>query len=593
MHRHPRRTIGALALATAMALLTCGALASADAVADPAGAVHFMRSADSGFDQYTEAPSPEAQAWMREHVGRMIAWSPYFDSRTRWYPNAWVYRDAYAIYPGSSLASEHPEWIAKDAAGTRLYIPYGCSGGTCPQYAADISNPAFRRYWIERVSSEVAHGYKGVYVDDVNMNMRVGNGREESVAPIDPSTGRPMSDEQWRGYMATFMEEVRQALPQAEIVHNVIWFADEQAGTSNASIRAEIQSANYIGLERGVNDEGLTGGDGQWSLASFLAYVDQVHATGRGIIMEGASGEGQGLEYNLAAYFLESTGNDFVSGKAQTPTHWWPGWSADLGEATGARYTWGGLLRRDFNGGIVLLNPPGSPARTVGLPGPMRNSAGQTVSSVTLAAASGAVLTGVLTSSSTPGPGQPTPAPTPTETMITVETKPDKPKTAGTTTNDTGTTPTETRSSAGAVSTGTTHKPGPTPRKHRRHARKHKRPARLARANPRPSRQRAVLASIKGSVLGANRGQVTIQIQALRGRAWVTTKSLTVSVNQAGRFERMLHLVLADRYRVRAVYGGAPGYRPSRSSYRLVVYPLTSSRRVHGRRASSHAGPAA
>ena len=399
------------------------------------------------------------------------------------------------------------------------------------------------------------------------MDMRVGNGHEENVAPIDPSTGRPMTDEQWRGYMATFMEEVRQALPQAEIVHNVIWFADEQAGTSNANIRAEIQSANYIGLERGVNDEGLTGGGGQWSLASFLAYVDQVHATGKGIIMEGDSSEAQGLEYNLAAYFLESTGNDFVSGRGQTPTNWWPGWSVNLGEATGGRYTWGGLLRRDFNGGVVLVNPPESPARTVSLPAPMRNSAGQMVTSVTLTAASGAVLTGAVTGSSPAGPGQPSPTPTPTETKITVETKPEKTKT-------TGTTPTDTSSAAGTGPSSTTRKPGATPPKHRRHARKHKRPARVARANVRHPRHVAWLASIRGSVLGANRGQVMIQIQALRRRAWVTTKSLRVSVNQAGRFEGVLHLAPDHRYRVRAVYEGAPGYRPSRSTYRLVVAPF-------------------
>src|SRR5205807_1884319 len=131
---------------------------------------------------------------------------------------------------------------------------------------------AYRHYWIEQVKSELASGYRGVYVDDVNMNMQVGNGREEHLAPTEPATGREMSEEEWRGYMATFMEEVRRALPQAEIVHNVIWFADEHAGTANANIRAEVQSANYIGLERGVNDEGLTGGEGPWSLGALLAF---------------------------------------------------------------------------------------------------------------------------------------------------------------------------------------------------------------------------------------------------------------------------------------------------------------------------------
>jgi hypothetical protein len=360
----------------------------------------------------------EAQEWLNAHMWRMVVWSPYFDDKTSWYPNGWVYDDSYAIYRESQLAGQHPEWILKDAAGNRLYIPYGCSEGTCPQYAADISNPAYRQYWINNLKAEVAHGYKGVFVDDVNMEMKVGNGQEERVAPIDPSTGRPMTEDAWRGYMAHFMAEIREALPGVEIVHNAIWFADEDAGTANPDIKNEISAANYILLERGVNDSGLTGGDGPWSLNAFLSFIDQVHALGKGVVLGGDASDPQGLEYNLAAYFLISTGNDAVSGGEQTPENWWAGWNVNLGEATGPRYTWDNLLRRDFAGGMVLVNAPDEPTQTVTLSTPMRNVNGETVTSVTLPAGSGAILVGTTPSTTTP---QPT-TPAPTET--TVETRP-------------------------------------------------------------------------------------------------------------------------------------------------------------------------
>ena len=125
--------------------------------ADTAGTVHFIRSANSSFDQYTSSPSPGAQAWLRSHLWRMIVYSPYFDTKSSWYPNGWVYDDAYAIYAGQSLAAAHPEWILKDAQGAKLYIPFGCGGGSCPQYAGDISNPAFRQYWINGLKARVAH----------------------------------------------------------------------------------------------------------------------------------------------------------------------------------------------------------------------------------------------------------------------------------------------------------------------------------------------------------------------------------------------------------------------------------------------------
>jgi hypothetical protein len=364
------------------------------AAADTAGTVHFVRQADSSFDQFTSNPTAGTEEWMRGHVWRMTVWSPYFDNKTSWYSNGWVYDDSYAIYRGSSQASAHPEWILRDAAGNPLYIPSGCSGRSCPQYAGDISNPAFRQAWIDELKREVAHGYRGVFIDDVNMDMRVSNGNEESVAPIDRSTGQPMTEEAWRAYMARFMQEVRAQLPNIEIAHNEIWYADNHAGTSNPYIRAEIEAANYIFLERGANDSGLTGGEGQWSLHALLAYVDEVHALGRDVVMDGTSSKPQGLGYNLASYFLVSNGNDAVSGDGQTPTSWWSGWNVNLGEARAPRYAWNRLLRRDFAGGMVLVNQPGEPTETVSLPSPMRNPEGETVTSVTLAASSGVILTG-------------------------------------------------------------------------------------------------------------------------------------------------------------------------------------------------------
>jgi Hypothetical glycosyl hydrolase family 15 len=482
--------------------------AATAALADVAGAVHFVRMADSSFDQYTLSPPLAGKEWISGHVWRMGAYSPYFDSRTSWYPNGWVYDDAYAIYGGSQLASQHPDWILRDAAGSMLYIPFGCSGGTCPQYAGDISNPGFRHHWIENAMAEFARGYRGVFVDDVNMDMQVGNGQGESIAPIDPTTGAAMTSTAWRGYMARFMQEVRAALPGTEIVHNVIWFAADHAGASDPSIRSELSSANYVYLERGVNDSGLTGGTGSWSVNALLSYVDEIHALGRGIVLDGVARDPQGLEYNLAAYFLVSAGNDGVSGGGQTPENWWAGWSESLGEASGARYTWEKLLRRNFSGGIVLVNPPGAPARTVSLAAPMRDINGNTITSVTLAAASGAILRDGATAS----PLASSRAGSPTHTVL---------------------------------ETAVVSSPAPG--------------------------DRSTLARARGMVLRARRGRVTIDVQVSRSRRWTALRHLTVAVDAAGRFVRLLHLHAGTRYRVRAVYSGAPGYRPSRSAYRVIL----------------------
>ena len=556
-----RGAIGVVVLTTAM---TLGWAFAGAASADTAGTVHFVRSADSSFDEYSSSSSPSTQAWIRAHMWRMMVWSPFFDEKTSWYTHGWFYDDAYAIYnDGSQLAGEHPEWILKDGGGKKLYIPYACSNGSCSQYAGDISNPAFRQYWIDNAKASFAHGYRGLFVDDVNMEERVGDGQGNFVAPIDSATHQPMTSAAWRAYMAQFMAEIRAALPSAEIAHNAIWFANSDAGTSDPSIRREIESANYILLERGVNDSGLTGGSGQWSLNAFFSYIDEIHALGRGVVLDGSAGDPQGMEYSLASYLLISTGNDAVSGDNQTPDHWWGGWDVNLGEATGGRRVWSNLLRRDFTGGMALVNPPEGSTQTVTLPTPMRDVNGNTVTSVTIPAASGAVLR-----SNTPPPvagsGEPAP-PVPTHTTV----EPVAPATHHPGGKILGTSHSPAQGSgASALPLGSRSTLG----RHRRHARHRRRHARQARHRGAHSRRhRMVLTKIRGAVLRATHGTVAIQIEARRVHHWVVVRRALASVDQSGHFIRGLHLRTGERYRVRAIYRGAAGYRPSRSGYRVVV----------------------
>src|SRR5207253_2533827 len=90
-------------------------------------------------------------------------------------------------------------------------------------------------------------------------------------------------------------------------------------------------------------------------------------------------------------------------GGATSPTDWWSGYGVSLGAAHGDRYLWNGLVRRDFDGGIVLLNRPGSAQQTVALGATYLNISGQQLTSLTLGAAQGAVLRG-LTTTTTPTP---------------------------------------------------------------------------------------------------------------------------------------------------------------------------------------------
>lgn len=372
---------------TAVTIAASGSLAVAQTSA--AGQVKISVRAESAFDAFTNSPSASLESWFRNKFYRMQVSTPYFDGRTGWYPNAWAYIDLYSIYRGSAIANQHPNWILKDSSGHDMYIPYGCSNGSCPQYAGDPGNADFRNWWISNAKQVLSHGYKGLWIDDVNLVFRVGDGNGNFVSPHDPRTGRAMTQNAWEGYVAGFLKQIRSSLPNAELVHNSIWFAGGSARDQDSHVIDEINAANYINCERGISDAGLTGGTGVWSVNAFLGFIDHVHALGKSVIMNEYSLNG---EYGLAGYFLISQGNDLLTGGETTPDQWWSGYNVALGTPQGKRYTWNQLLRRDFSNGIVLLNLPGSPRITVSLPGSMKRINGSWVTSITLSAGQGAVL---------------------------------------------------------------------------------------------------------------------------------------------------------------------------------------------------------
>lgn len=393
-----RRTT-AVCLSRTIIALFAGTLAFAQ---NP-GQVNFLEYAQSNFDSFTSAPSPAQEQWMQQNFGRMAVFSPYFDTRTSWYPNAYVYQDLYGVLQGSWVQTAHPEWIMHDQYGNKLYIPFNCSG-TCPSYAGDVSNPAFRAFWISSTQSVMAGGnYKNLFIDDVNMQFNVSDGNGNLVAPIDFNTGQPMTYTAWKGYIATFVQQIRAALPATQIMENTIWFANASINQdADPSIQAQLATASQINLERGIaSDPGLTGGTGFWSVYNFFAFIDRVHAKGVGVNFQEYQLTAAQQQYGLASWFLISNGNDSLGDETVTPNNWWSAYNLNLGQPLGPRTYNNGVFERSFTGGMVVLGEPGLATQTIQLPGTFQTLAGNYVTSVTIGGSQGIILTG---SGAGPGP---------------------------------------------------------------------------------------------------------------------------------------------------------------------------------------------
>ena len=250
--------------------------------------------------------------------------------------------------------------------------------------------PAYRRAWIADAQGDVPQGYKGLFVDDVNMSLRISDGNGNLQWPVDPRTGTTMTAENWRRYLAEFMEQIRREIPGAEIVHNSLWFD----GDSDPYVRRQHDAADLIEIERGINDSGLRGGEGFWSVKTLFKFIDRLHARGKGVVLDASAPTHAERLYGLAGYFLVSDGRDAMGNyQAGTPEDWWAGYDTDLGEALGARYDLAnGVIRRDFTRGTVLMNVPDTSTQTVSLGSGYRDLDGVERSSVTLAPGTGAVL---------------------------------------------------------------------------------------------------------------------------------------------------------------------------------------------------------
>jgi hypothetical protein len=352
------------------------------------------------YDPFTAGGNPEANKFIRDSHQGLGTFTPYFDDKLSWMPRAYVYRDGYAVYVDANQTPNfdaHPELVAKDVNGNPLFIPWSNTGQPpWPQYAGDVSSAAFRSFMLDFFKSTVIRDspdgtmqprYEGIFVDDVNLELRVCDAAGNIVAPKDPYAGQPMTQAAWAQYYAEYLEMLRSSLPPSvRIIHNTLWSAPDDEST-----RRQIAACTWNYMERGFGDEGMQGGDSQWSLNNFLERIDLIHSCGAGCIF----GEyyAKNVDYSTACYFIATEGNDLIGFADLAPVPPWPPvFAIDLGYATSLRSVYQGVWSRQYSKGMVYAVEPGGGTHEIGLAEVMIDPDGNEVSSVTLGAREGICL---------------------------------------------------------------------------------------------------------------------------------------------------------------------------------------------------------
>lgn len=390
------RSISALTVA---ALALAGAGASASAKPATTGAVGFAHIA---IDSAASFPSPTStagrhqfvilQAWKQDVARQLKASNP--NLKVLVYKNmSFVACDAHAaqqylpqgVRCGDVLAT-NPEWLLRDAAGARL-----TSGGYPWLSLADVGSRSYQDAWAANVIAEAkAEGWDGVFLDDVNSTLKY---------HLEPSrVAKYPSEAAWAAATRSMIATVGPRLRRAGFLAIAnICCTREHLGVWKDWLRFLSGGMDETFAKWGRNaSEGYIW---DWGASGWKAQLDEVAEAESqqkyflGVSQSGAA-DPRAARYGLATMLLAANGRStFTMASDYTNENWFPEYEAAgrLGAPAGDYRRVGVAYRRDFVGGVVLVNP-GQAAVTVDLGGSYALPDGTAVSSLALEPTSGALL---------------------------------------------------------------------------------------------------------------------------------------------------------------------------------------------------------
>jgi hypothetical protein len=286
------------------------------------------------------------------------------------------------------VLANHPKWLLRNQSGGLMHDSYGA-------YLINPASTGVRAWHVHWAKSVAAHAWDGVYLDSLGTYGLEGFGG----IPINPATKKPFTKSGWLAATRGLAIAVNRAIKKPIVGNGLRDGISYYAGTYRLldGLQAGVFEACFRGATFSVSTyPSLT----NWRLQ--VRAIHAVQARGkRAICMVKAWGSGtaaqiqQWHDFSVASFLLVSGDRSYFSfSGARTDTALSP-WTVDrlgIGHPMARRQRSGSVYFRRFSGGMVVVNPTGS-ASPMSLPGAYVMPNGARVSSLTLAAHTGLVLT--------------------------------------------------------------------------------------------------------------------------------------------------------------------------------------------------------
>jgi len=310
-------------------------------------------------------------------------------------------------------ASSHPEWFLDDTLGRR--IEWSDYPGV---WQMDVGSASYQDTWLANVRGELErYGWDGVMLDDANPDptWHLG-GRTIAKYPTIPSYTAAT-----RSFLARVCPGIVSAgflaLPNISSTTPEIW---------RDWIRLCSGAMQEYWTKWGTADTLHFGGSDWAARQRFLQITQEENRVFLGVTYAPHT-DLRSMRYARASFLLDWDGSsrsamvfEPTTPEAQDPYN--REWTIDVGLPAGARYSVGGVWRRNFTNGVVVVNPTAE-TRTLDLGAAYTTAAGETVRALTLAAKTGLVLRGDPSppaQSPPPPPPPPLPAaPSPPQALVT------------------------------------------------------------------------------------------------------------------------------------------------------------------------------